>query len=209
MRPGARSTAGFAAVADAARATAHPGLVLGVARFFHDPRGSMRGVLDSHPTEARILAYGMIAASLLLIGRLIDPIAGAARAADPVARTMEQAVSMLFFVPLVYYMLAALGTVIARLFGGRGRWIDGRAAFFWAALVSAPVMVLSGLISAALAGTHDSLVVFAAQIGPIFFAWALAQCFAEAFGFSRPGLVLAVIAAPVIIGLLGVLVLRS
>lgn len=182
-----------------------PGLILGVARFFHDPRGSMRGVLESRPSEARLLAYALLAAALLLAGR-IATLAIAARsgavdlpAIDLPPHVAAQAASMLFFVPLVYYLLAALGTGLAKAFRGQGSWRDGRAAFFWAALVSAPVVVLSSLAALALDGQPRPLTVAVAQIGPVFFAWALAQCFAEAFAFTRSWTVFAAVGAIVLL----------
>ena len=53
-----------------AEAVRHPGLILGVARFFHDPRGSIRGVLDSRPSEGRLLVYALLAAGILLARQL-------------------------------------------------------------------------------------------------------------------------------------------
>ena len=178
------------------RAIRHPGLILGIARFYHDPRASMRGVLASRPSEGRLLAYALLAAALLLAGRIATlTIAARASAAELLPQVAAQAASMLFFVPLVYYGLAALGTALARACGGRGGWRDGRAAFFWAALVSAPVVILSSLVALALAAAPPALAVAVAQVGPVFFAWALAQCFAEAFGFTRSWAVFAAIGA--------------
>jgi hypothetical protein len=42
-------------------------------------------------------------------------------------------------------------------------------------------------------------VALVSQVGPVFFAWALAQCYAEAFGFARAWAVFAVIAALVLL----------
>jgi hypothetical protein len=174
----------------------HPGLILGMARFFHDPRGSMRGVLESRPSEGRLLAYALLAAGLLLAGRIAAlAIAARSGAVDLAPHVAAQAASTLFFVPLVYYGLAALGTALAKASRGQGSWRDGRAAFFWAALVSAPVMALSGLAALALDDAPPALSVAVAQVGPVFFAWALAQCFAEAFGFARSWAVFAAIGA--------------
>jgi hypothetical protein len=174
----------------------HPGLIFGVARFFHDPRGSVRGVLESRPSEGRLLVYALTAAALLLAGRIMAiSVAVQSRPADLLPQIAAQTASMLFFVPLVYYLLAALGTALAKAAGGDGSWRDGRAAFFWAALVSAPVVVLGGLAALALAGAPPALAVGVAQLGPVFFAWALAQCFAEAFGFKRSWVVFAAIGA--------------
>ncbi len=182
----------------------HPGMVLGVARFYHDPRGSMRAMLESGPTEARLLAYAMIAAVFQLAGRVAQVVAGREGEADLTARVMEQTVSLLFFLPLVYYGLAAAGTVLARAFGGQGDWFLGRAAFLWAALVSAPVMLLSMLAGLVLTSAAPDVRPLAGQIGPIFLGWALAQTFAEAFGFRRAMVVLAVIAG-IALGLLGII----
>jgi hypothetical protein len=181
----------------------HPGLILGVARFFHDPRGSMRGVLDSRPSEGRLLAYAFLAAGVLLAGR-VGALAVAAQGsgADLTPRIAAETASVLFFVPIVYYLLAALGTALAKLAGGRGGWRDGRAAFFWAALVSAPVGVLTGFAALSLHAAPPAVTVVVAQIGPVFFAWALAQCYAEAFGFRRAWAVFAAIGGIVLVILL-------
>ncbi len=183
-----------------AEAVRHPGLILGIARFYHDPRGSMRGVLESRPSEGRLLAYAFLAAGLLLAGRIATlTIVARAGVVDLLPQVVAQTASMLFFVPLVYYLLAGLGTALARVFRGRGSWRDGRAAFFWAALVSAPVVVLSGLAALTLDGAPRALVAGMAQLGPVFFAWALAQCFAAAFGFARGWAVFATIGAVVLL----------
>jgi hypothetical protein len=172
----------------------HPGVILGVARFFHDPRGAMRGVLASRPSEGRLLAYAFLAAGILLAGRIATlGLAARGSGVDLTPQIAAQAASMLFFVPIVYYLLAAVGTALAKLAGGQGGWRDGRAAFFWAALVSAPVGVLSGLAALALQDAPRAVTMGVAQIGPVFFAWALAQCYAEAFGFRRGWLVFAAI----------------
>ncbi len=181
-------------------AVRHPGLILGMARFFHDPRGSMRGVLESRPSEGRLLAYAFLAAGILLAGRIATlTIAAGASAVDLLPIVAAQVASLLFFVPLVYYGLAALGTVLAKAARGTGSWRDGRAAFFWAALVSAPVVVLSSLAALALAAGPEALTVAVVQVGPVFFAWALAQCFAETFGFARGWGVFAAIGAIVLV----------
>jgi hypothetical protein len=171
-----------------------PGLILGVARFYHDPRGSMRGVLDSQPSEGRLFAYALIAAAIVLIGRITDILAAEPPGDARLDMISGQVVSMLFFVPLIYYVLAAAGTGIARLFGGIGTWKTGRAAFFWAALVSAPVLLLTALGANAVPADLQPLVVLLTQLGQVVFAWALAQCFAEAFGFTRTWAVFAAIA---------------
>lgn len=191
-----------------AEQTRHPGLILGVARFYHDPRGSARGMINSDPGEARLLAYAMIAVALLLTGRLITVMANAGPDDDVPGLLTGQVVSMLFFVPLAYYGLAAIGTSLARLCGGQGGWRDGRAAFFWAALVSAPVILLTVLGNLIATGLPDIVGTVIRQFGAIFFAWAVARCFAEIFGFTRPWLVFIVVCSPAFLLVLAAWVTR-
>ena len=53
----------------------------------------------------------------------------------------------LFLAPLVFYALAGLSHMIARLFGGQGDWYGARLALFWALLASTPLMLLHGLVA--------------------------------------------------------------
>lgn len=149
-------------------------------------------MLQSGPGEARLIAYVVIATLFLLAERIMRILAEAGPETNVIARALEQVVSLLFFLPLVYYGLAALGTMIARAMGGEGRWFEGRAAFFWAALVSAPVILFTGLAAIA-AGPGGWAPDVLREAGAIFFAWALACCYAEAFAFSSVLKVLAVI----------------
>jgi len=184
----------------------HPGLILGVARFYYDPRGSVRGMLASQPGEPRLFAYAIIAAAIVLAGRLVD--VSVTGEGNLMPRVLEQIGSTMFFVPLFYYGLAALGTMLAQTFGGEGGWRDGRAAFFWAALVSAPLVTASKLAPLLVAGGPESLSAVLGMIGPVAFGVATAYCFTEAFGFRRVWTVAVAIAVPVVLVVLGALLLR-
>lgn len=48
----------------------------------------------------------------------------------------------------VFYLLAALGHLVARLMGGTGGWYDGRLALFWALACTTPAVLLFGLVRA-------------------------------------------------------------
>lgn len=173
-----------------------PGILLGIARFYHDPRGSIRGVIAGRPSDAKQLLFAMFACAILLLGRIMREIMEGNAGVQLAEKISAEAVSLLFFVPLFYYLLAAIGTILARVFRGQGNWHDGRTAFFWAALVSAPVIILSSLAATGAASFGDVAGVVVGQIGAVFFAWALAQCYAEAFGFTRVWAVMAVICLP-------------
>lgn len=183
---------GWKAVPDVERS---PGIILGIARFYHDPRGAMRGVLASRPSESKLLVFAMLAATILLVGRITQELMLGTQGTALSEKISAEVVSLMFFLPLFYYALAALGTMLAKLFRGQGNWWEGRAAFFWAALVSAPILMLSSLAAVSFGSLGPVASMVAGQLGAIFFAWALAQCYAEAFAFRRSWAVLAVIAA--------------
>ena len=52
----------------------------------------------------------------------------------------------LFVAPLLFYGLAALSHIIAKLLRGQGDWYGARIALFWSLLASSPLLLLNGLI---------------------------------------------------------------
>lgn len=72
----------------------------------------------------------------------------------------------LFVWPLLFYLLAALSHLAARLFGGRGSFASARIALFWTVLSVAPLMLIRAGVAAfggqgAPVMLIDSLVAFA------------------------------------------------
>ncbi|MFK7945333.1 MAG: YIP1 family protein [Paracoccaceae bacterium] len=172
-----------------------PGMILGVGRFYHDPRGSVRAVKAGHPKESTLLAWLMIGLLILLVGRLVALSSTVpSESPDFLPQAGAAVFGLIFLAPLLWYLLAAFTTLAAWLFRGRGGWRDGRLAVFWATLVSAPILAISEVGAGQAAGFGKPVATAVAQIGPVFFAWALAQCLTEAFGFTRAWVVFAVIA---------------
>ena len=50
------------------------------------------------------------------------------------------------FNPPLFYFLAALGHLVAKLMGGQGGYYDGRLALFWALTCITPAMLILGLV---------------------------------------------------------------
>ena len=50
-----------------------------------------------------------------------------------------------FIAPLLFYGIAAISHVVARVFGGHGTWLGARVALFWTLLAISPAMLLHGL----------------------------------------------------------------
>ena len=54
----------------------------------------------------------------------------------------------------VFYLLAALGHLTAKLMGGTGGYFEGRLALFWALTCTTPAILLDGLVHAFALGSH-------------------------------------------------------
>lgn len=60
-------------------------------------------------------------------------------------RLFGAALGLLALIPL-FYLLAALGHLVAKLMGGQGGYYDGRLALFWALTCITPAMLILGLV---------------------------------------------------------------
>ncbi len=163
-----------------------------------DLRGSMRAELERDPGEGRLLFYVMLSGLIWFIGRhallVYGPLGPVIPEDEFVGRVGLEFISAIFFRTLAFYALAALAGLIARAAGGSGGWRDSRAALFWAALVAAPVILAATLLSLLLTGVPGQAAAIASMLGAVAFAWAVAQCIAEAHGFTSVWRVLAVVA---------------
>lgn len=133
---------------------------------YRGPRAVMRRLLRGERHEARALAYLLAA----LVVSFIAQWPALSRAAHlqpevPLAQRMVAAfLAVLAAIP-AFYLLAALGHLAARAFGGAGDFFSARIALFWALLAVTPLMLLHGLVRAFLGqgpqATLTGVVVFA------------------------------------------------
>jgi len=160
-----------------------------------DLRGSMRAELDRAPSEGQLLFFAMFAGLIWFLGQVAvlayGPLAPTLSENEFTGRVAWEFITSALFVPLFYYVLAAIGGALARAMGGVGSWRDSRAAFFWAALVAAPVILAAKLLALFLVGLPGPVVGSVEMLGKAAFAWAIAHCFAEAHGFASAWKVLA------------------
>lgn len=116
---------------------------------YRAPRRVARRLLSGERHEGRALAYLLAALIVIFVAQW----PGLARNAflDPgvplAQRMMAAFLAVLATIP-VFYLLAALGHVIARALGGRGSFFGARIALFWALLAVTPLMLLQGLVAA-------------------------------------------------------------
>jgi hypothetical protein len=123
-------------------------VTLDILRAWRNPRGVLRARLAEGVREDRALATVMGACFLIFVSRWpeLSRMAHLDPSVPLEARLGTTLFVMLFVVPLVLYLVAAVSHLIARLFGGRGNWFSSRLALFWALLALTPAMLLLGLV---------------------------------------------------------------
>jgi hypothetical protein len=141
-----------------------------------------RVVVRRHLARGRSepFAFSLLAAFLVMAFVAQWPVASRAAFEDgqsPLApRLLAIALALLATIPL-WYGLAALSRVVARLFGGRGSWYGARIALFWSLVAVTPLMLLQGMV-AGLIGPSPGLTavgLLAAAAFVIFWASALIE----------------------------------
>jgi hypothetical protein len=154
-------------------------LVGDIATAYRDPVAVVARQDSQGLREPQTLFYGMLFGFLSFLAQLPVLSVLAERDGPPLfALAAANLVAFLFFLPLMLYMLAGLSHAILVRFGGSASWAQSRRALFWSALVSAPLILLSGLAAPVLPRPF----VVAAQLltGAVFFwQWIACQTYFE------------------------------
>lgn len=123
-------------------------VALDIARTYRAPRDIVRRRASGPESEPRALAVLMAGCLLMFVAQW--PVAARMAEEDPSipldARLGGALMGWMFIAPLFFYALAAVGRVIAGLFGGRASWYEARVALFWALLASSPLWLFNGLV---------------------------------------------------------------
>lgn len=130
-------------------------------------------------SEPQTLFYGMLFGFLSFLAQLPVLSVLAERGGPPLfALAAANLVVFLFFLPLMLYVLAGLSHAILARFGGSASWAQSRRALFWSALVSTPLILLSGLAAPVL--PHPLVVAVQLLTGAVFFwQWIACQIYFE------------------------------
>lgn len=157
-----------------------------ILRTYRAPRRVMRRLLealvsDDRP-EARVLVYLLTGCLIVFVGQVPGLLALPMDAPDAPPREALLGITFfgwLFVWPLLFYLLAALSHLVARLFGGKGSYLTARAALFWTVFAVSPLMLLRGMVETGFgAGTELMAVDFV--VGLAFCAlWSISLLEAE------------------------------
>ena len=121
-----------------------------ILRTYRAPREVMRRLLAAGQREDRAIAYLMAACAIIFVAQW--PRLRRAAMENPEGPPFEAQMSgallgWIFIAPLLFYGIAALSHLVARLFGGQGTWWGARIALFWTLLAVSPLMLLNGLVA--------------------------------------------------------------
>ena len=126
------------------------GLISDISLAWRAPGRLIRAKLGGGVREDRALALAMAVGLMVFVAQW--PRLAREAHLDPSvpfdARMAGALMGAVFILPLILYLVAALGHLVARALGGAGSWFGARLALFWAMLASAPTMLLHGLVSA-------------------------------------------------------------
>ncbi len=120
-----------------------------ILRTWRDPRRVMRGLLAAGQREDRAIAYLMVGCLLVFVAqwpRLMRE-AHFDTATPFDLKLHESLYALLIIAPLLFYAIAALSHIVARLLGGRGSWYGARLALFWTLLATGPLMLFYGVLA--------------------------------------------------------------
>lgn len=115
---------------------------------YRGPGKVMHRLLQMGQREDRALAILMAACALVFIAQLPR----LSREAHLTGQELNMLLggtllAWVIIAPLLFYILAAVSHVIARLLGGKGEGYGARLALFWALLASSPLILLHGLVA--------------------------------------------------------------
>ncbi len=119
-----------------------------IAATYRGPGAVMRRLLSMGQREDRALA-------ILMAGCVAMFVAQWPRLAREAYLTEQELNPLLggallawaFIAPLIFYAIALISHLIARVFGGRGSGFGARLSLFWALLAASPLVLLHGLVA--------------------------------------------------------------
>ncbi len=148
-------------------------------RTWRRPREVMRDLMAHGAREDRALAYLMAACVVVFIAqwpRLSRMSAGfdLAPEADVPELSQLMAYEMLGWLmvwPLLFYGIAAVSHLVAKILGGQGTWYTARLALFWSLLATTPAALLYGLTAGLIGPSTQTHLVGAVWIAAFVVIW--------------------------------------
>jgi succinate dehydrogenase/fumarate reductase cytochrome b subunit len=173
------------------------GLVGSIVAAYSDLRAA-QAQQEARVSEPRILFYAFLVGCLLFVAGLPTARMQATFIDQPNALVIVLAARFfgaLFVLPLLFYAIAAIAHIIARISGATGTFQVARLSLFWALVVTMPVVILASIAAVILVQLTDRSMNLLGLVVLLAFARIWGEGLAQAEGFSRSWPVSLVIAA--------------
>ncbi len=119
-----------------------------IAATYAAPGRVMRRLLSMGQREDRALAFLMFGCAIVFVAQMPRLARQAHLSGEDLNILMGGTLlAWIFIAPLLFYGLAAMSHLLARVVGGRGDWFGARLALFWSLLASTPLLLLHGLVA--------------------------------------------------------------
>jgi len=120
-----------------------------ILQSYFRPRGVIKRHLSRGISEGRVFVFLVVACFLIFIAQWPRLSREAHLDAEiPLEARMVAAMwAWVFVAPLIFYVIAWLSYLVARVLGGQGNALGARLALFWALLVTVPLWLLVGLVA--------------------------------------------------------------
>lgn len=119
-----------------------------IAESWRRPRAVIRRLRARGKSEAFVFTFLFVFLLMAVTAAAPGLSRQAALAGQPFPPFLLGASLGAFALIPVFYALAALGHLVARLMGGSGGWYDGRLALFWSLACVSPAVLIFGLVRA-------------------------------------------------------------
>lgn len=117
-----------------------------IMRSYWRPRSVFRRLLDAGPREDRAIAILAGACLVFFVASWPRLARQAQETGEDLTMLLAYAMfTTLFMMPLLFYAIAAIARIVAKIFRGRGTWYTARLALFWSLLATTPILLLWGL----------------------------------------------------------------
>jgi len=115
---------------------------------YRGPGRVVQRLLNMGPREDRVLMFLMLSCTIVFVAQMPRLSREAFITGQNLNMLMGGALlGWLFIAPLMFYVIAALSHLVARMLGGKGNMYGARLALFWAFLAASPLILLYGLVA--------------------------------------------------------------
>ncbi|MEP4195911.1 MAG: YIP1 family protein [Aliishimia sp.] len=124
------------------------GVASDIVATYRRPGRVMARLMAGGPREDRALALLICACALMFVAQMPKLARQSFQTGEELNMLLGGSLlAVVFIAPLLFYCLAGVSHLIAKLIGGQGGFWQARLVLFWSLLASTPLILLHGLVA--------------------------------------------------------------